>query len=87
MKVIDLTCLLTFVSGAVGLNNPHLVHWVINMVSRMDIVGPALPTDDVETFHVVHSEPPHICIVVLLIFEFQAHLLLSLNAVIYLVIH
>ena len=63
-KVMDLRCLFSVVLGNIALSYPHFVCSVIDMICSIYIADPALPEDNVETFHVVHCEPPHICVAV-----------------------
>jgi len=86
-KLTDLCYHFSVVWCGITLSSADFICLVIDMIHSVYISDPALPKNDIECLHVIQCKPPRICVAVIPQFEFQAHLLPSLNAVFFLVIH
>lgn len=86
-KLNDLCYHYSVVWWGITLSYPDFICSVIDMIRSINISHPVLPKNIVESYHDIHCAPPHICVAVVPQFEFQSHLLPSLNAVFFLVIH
>lgn len=87
IKLMASCCHFSVIQWEVAWSHPHFACSVIDMIDPIFIIGWAFPMDDVTAFHVIHYEPPHQCVAIVPQFESEPHLMPSLNAIFYHVIH